>query len=290
MKGKPSKDQFPRLYQIYEESDKSDPDKNFLYGLFNEAHSQEDLFFWGYWESLFQNIVERENWDFVKSKIIEVIHTLRETGKIEIKGEPEKQQVKKIFAPGQCFDIFNEVHGYLFLKIAIGCEKINFIELSKKKKVKTPDLEGFKGQIQFVLEVKTINTSDDDHFNKESVVNPIEGHIFPKPSSDALDRIKSKISRDIKKATNQFETFPQAQKIIFFVIDLDLNCNTPDFRENLIKHGQALVNRDLTICGIFQFISRWGLWKWNPNLLVAPFLDQRYERYLLELINGLKCS
>lgn len=247
------KTQFPRLYQIYEESDRFHPG-NCLSKLFGDDPFQDDLSLYKYYESLFHNIDE-ENWESFKSKGAQTLHEIRQD---KISGESKEGMADQQVDHFQCFDTFNEVHGYLFLKEKIGCEKVKFLE---KAQVKTPDLEGFKGQTHFVLEVKTINTSDDHHAHLKGV----KGYEDFTPSFMKLKILFCKV---IVVAKKQLDAFPLARKIIFLVIDLDLNCNTPEFREKLcqeIKQDMALVNKDLTICGIFSRA------KWRPQNVDIPF-------------------
>jgi len=257
---------FPRLYQIYEKSKQSDPEKIILSYLFGDAPPTDDLSFYEYWESLFQKI-DKENWDFFKAKAAKILTAIQKYGRVQISGEAQKAKVPKKWSPFRCLDTFNEVHGYLFLMQEIGCGSVKFLKESKTSGEKKPDLEGWKNQTQFVLDVKTINRSDDEHADSESVANPVKGEIKLLSDPEKLINLQSKIRHDICVGKKQLNSFPQAKKIIFFVINIDGSCNRPHFREQLskaIKQDIAMTNEDITICGKFQL-------NWNPSKGMEKF-------------------
>ncbi len=156
---------FPRLYEIYTLSDQQNSN-NCLYGFSDLRPESNDNQLYEYYENLFQQI-DQDNWEVFKEKLSEKVLGTHSVAKISITGKSDPQKHSPLYPKYQGFDYFNEVHGYLYLKDRMCCEKVAFLQETQNK---TPDLKGVKGSSAFVLEVKTINTSDDLQAYLERVV------------------------------------------------------------------------------------------------------------------------
>jgi len=117
----------------------------------------------------------------------------------------------------QLWNTLDEARGYEFLAEK-GYAQIEFIKPSKKDGVRSPDLIGRKAGSTAVLEVKTINESQDNLGENASWRN--EAVTVPQNLSEALTR---KIVVTIEDATDQLKSYPHPtdRKIVFLVIRFD---------------------------------------------------------------------
>ena len=187
---------FPKLYEIYCESDKADEANYFA--KFDEALEMHLARF--DYEQLEEELRQLDDaaWQEFKQKALAYVTT-----KDSCRGYH------------QIFDCFNEVKGYLYLK-SEGCENIHFILESS---VTSPDLRACYGSSTVLLEVKTINKSkeDIDWFNA-----------YPPQAKEAIqglgDPLKRKIADDISKAKSQLLDYASEgvkRRIVYLVINLD---------------------------------------------------------------------
>ncbi len=215
---------FPRLYQIYTLSDQQNQD-NCLYGFSDLTTESNGNWLYEYYENLFQQI-DQDNWEVFKKKLSEKMIGIHKNAYISIIGKSSKTNHSPIYPKFQGLDYFNEVHGYLYLKDRMCCAEVTFFQENQNK---TPDLKGTKGTSTIVLEVKTINTSNDLHAYFESVVRddqktPDEKSIdldYPRTEKEILRGLEKKIKSDVRHAKGQMADLPGTQKIVLFVIDLD---------------------------------------------------------------------
>jgi hypothetical protein len=218
---------FPRLYEIYALSDQRNQD-NCLYGFSDLTPESNGNWIYEYYETLFQQI-DRDNWEVFKEKLSEKVLGIRKRARISIIGKSQKQKHSPMYPKFQGFDYFNEVHGYIYLKEKKCCEKVTFLQENNTTLKKTPDLKGIKGNSTIILDVKTINTSDDLHAYFERVVRdekktPEEKSIdldYPMTEKEIRRGLGNKIESDVEHAKGQMASFQGAQKIVLFVIDLD---------------------------------------------------------------------
>ena len=224
---------FPRLYGIYLLSDQQNP--NNCLSKLSELNPDSNVnLLYEYYESLFQKI-DQDNWKVFKEKLSGKVLGAHENARISSKGKKDKEEYSPIYPRFQGFNYFNEVHGYLYLKDRMHCEEVTFLREDVASSQKTPDLKSTRGTSVIVLEVKTINTSDDFSAHLERGVRdermaPHEKPLdldHPKTEKENPKGLENKIWSDIEHAKGQMANFHGAQKIALFVIDLD-DCNIRD--------------------------------------------------------------
>lgn len=120
-----------------------------------------------YYETLFQQI-DRDNWEVFKEKLSGKVLGICKRARISIIGKTQRHS--PMYPKFQGFDCFSEVHGYFYLKEKKRCEKVTFLQKINTTLKKTSDLKGIKGNSTIILDLKTINTSDDLHAYFERVV------------------------------------------------------------------------------------------------------------------------
>lgn len=198
---------FPRLYELYCDSDQDNEENYFdsldeflknLWGA-RAAHkrSEEEL----------QQLVPVA-WDAFKQKVSPYV-----TSRDERRGW------------NQLVECFNEVKGYLYLK-SQGCEDIQFIP--EESNSKSPDLKAHCGSSVVLLEVKTVNQSDDEikyiSGNSEIGNDGVRKFTVREIHPGLNDHLKSKIIDAIVQAKNQFIEYTcdgVRRRIAYLVIRLD---------------------------------------------------------------------
>jgi hypothetical protein len=260
MENKYVQQKFPLLYEIYALSDQQKLN-HCLYGINELTPDRDGIWFYEYYENLLQRI-DQDNWEVFKKKLSEKVIGIHKNARISIIGKSGKTNHSPIFPKSQGFDCFNEVHGYLYLKDRIRCEEVTFLQEIQGNQNKTPDLKGTKGNSTFVLEVKTINTSDDfsaylERGVREDQKAPNEESIdldYPKTEKEILKGLENKIKSDVEHAKGQMADFLGAQKIVLFVIDLDDSNVRYCLKQNLKEVDEN--NEELQIVAGLQ-----GLWR-----------------------------
>jgi len=198
-----SKD-FPRLYDLYCESDQQDEANYFA--TFYEV--LENPYVRPYYERLEEELGQLDDvaWQGLKRKVFRYV------------GIRNSQR-----GYSQLFDLLNEAKGYLYLK-SQGCEEIRFIPEDSDG---APDLITHCGGSVFLLEVKTINKSKEENdiikANSERPVvvrmQVIEGRL------GLDDSLKRKITGKINKAKRQLMSYACdgiQRRIAYLIIHLDI--------------------------------------------------------------------
>lgn len=129
----------------------------------------------------------------------------------------------------QLFNHLYEAFGYDWLAKQ-GYTDIEFIARRDKESKRTPELFGKSKSSKAILEVKTINCSEQEIDRRK---------IFPPPVLDLTqglsDGFKNKFLDDIRSAREQLEKFdvPTDRKIVLIVIrtDIEFWCNEKIYRE-----------------------------------------------------------
>ncbi len=99
----------------------------------------------------------------------------------------------------QLFYILNQTHAYNYLR-AVGASSIRFIPRSKRRSVKTPDIEGVLDSRRVLCEVKSLNPSQDEvHVRTEGGVSRI--------ATSLDDGFFRKLRSDIANAMKQLEAY-----------------------------------------------------------------------------------
>lgn len=120
-------------------------------------------------------------------------------------------------------ELMNEAKGYVFLKRS-GCGEIKFIPTAT---VKTPDIEGNCDTGKIILEVKTVNPSEENNgysywnsYNNEMTALDVQTRL-----SDGLKRKLDELCKDTVEKFDAYDSLnAKTRHILFCVIELDTNC------------------------------------------------------------------
>jgi hypothetical protein len=188
---------FPRLLDLYEHSDKSNPN-NYFHVEFPLPLGEEE-------KRLAR--LDLASWKILRDKTMPFVSA----------DDPLRSYQ-------QLWNMLDEARGYVFLADQ-GYNRIEFIEIDKSKKggKRTPDLIGFKIGSSALLEVKTINESGDNlspnaPWRKEAVVVP----------QQLSEEFKRKAISTIEQATGQLLSFPGQtdRKIVLLVVRFNFGQKT----------------------------------------------------------------
>jgi hypothetical protein len=204
---------FPRLYELYELSDQSHPDNYFVNALLRHYTCDPDLtrVSLGPLENALE-CLDGEAWEQLRGKALPLI----------VQKDPRRQW-------SQLFNHLYEAFGYQWLAKE-GYTDIQFVARRDKQSERTPELFGKSSASKAILEVKTINRSEQE-------INRLE--MFPRPVLDLTqglsDGFKNKFLDDIKNAREQLEKFDITtdRKIVLVVIrpDFEFWCNDKIYKE-----------------------------------------------------------
>ena len=181
---------FPRLLDLYEHSDKTSP-KNYFNVDYPLPLEEEE-------KRLAR--LDSASWQVLRDKAVRHVCFDDPTRRYQ-----------------QLWNTLDEARGYEFLAEQ-GYEQIKFITPSNKDGVRSPDMIGRKAGSTAVLEVETINESQDNLGENASWRN--EAVTVPQNLSEALTR---KIVVTIEDATDQLKSYPRPtdRKIVFLVLRFD---------------------------------------------------------------------
>lgn len=211
---------FPRLFDLYQRSKKDDPKNYFNF---------EELIPWS--ASNFAEIektlsrLDTESWGKLCAKALSYISADDSLRRYQ-----------------QLFDHLNEAKGYVFLADQ-GFTRIEFIEPKKSKKdtPPSPDLFARKADSTALLEVKTINESQDNlspsaPWRNEAVI----------VRRNLSEEFKGKIKSTIVQARSQLDSYPQSadRKIVFLIIRFDHGQKTAWHLYSELKDFVAAQTRD----------------------------------------------
>jgi hypothetical protein len=191
---------FPRLFDLYQHSDKGDSQNYFNF---------DELFPIALLGSAAYADIE---------KALARLDAAA-WGKLRKKALPYATTDDPLRSYQQLFNTLDEARGYVFLADQ-GYELIEFIEpgLGKKNNPESPDLFAKKSDSTAILEVKTINESDD-------CLKPSapwrHGAVIVPPSLS--EKLEDKIDSTIQKACSQLNSFPLRtdRKIVLLVSHFD---------------------------------------------------------------------
>ena len=190
---------YPRLHDLFENSDKSHPDNYF---------------------ALFTKWLEHKIARNVYAELEKRLSLLSSGAWTALRGKALPYVVKKDGnrAWTQLFDTLNEVYGYeLLLRAGYNKENIAFIQSSKS----APDLEGMKKDEATLVEVKTINYSnlEIERLNEWPPKAWRAHRVMP-------ETLVKKIDSTVKKAILQLESYCSntgKRKLILILLSLDSN-------------------------------------------------------------------
>ena len=207
---------FPRLYELYSESDTISKVNYFALPKFQNAVNitdtrtqyEDELIQYKRLEKDLQQL-DGNAWRKLKQKAVKYVAIINKHREHE-----------------QLFNTLSEVKGYLYLK-SEGCTEVRFIS---EENTQTPDLYGRHGNSRILMEVKTINRSDDerDWIRANSEIN-VDGirHMTARGVRTGLsDVFKDKIRGTIDTAKRQLMSYRcngVQRKIVYLVISPDLS-------------------------------------------------------------------
>jgi len=206
---------FPRLFELYRESDQTAPGNWFLQPGINRGLVAEEPIFRRIEEDLQQ--LDSLAWTAFKSKARRYVHLQDPWG-----------------YHSQLFDCLHEVKGYLYLKDN-GYEEIEFIPEQKDRF--TPDLRARVGKSVAVMEVKTVNESDEQ---KDYLAAPIQEHEFVDMDLHLRGAFEGKLLSTLEHACAQLLaiTDSSARPIVYFAIRPDFNFDAhPEIADFLRAHS-----------------------------------------------------
>ncbi len=191
---------FPRLFQLYSQSDQTSLTNWFRQSGTNRALASQDPGHCRIEAELHQ--LDSLAWQAFKSKTAGYVHLKDQWGYHR-----------------QLFDCFSEVKGYLYLKRQ-GYQRIEFIPEQKDRA--TPDLCAHIGKSVAVMEVKTVNESD---AQKDYLAAPIEEHECVDMDLQLPEAFKKKLRSTLDHACVQLSaiTHSSARRIVYFAIRADFN-------------------------------------------------------------------
>jgi hypothetical protein len=194
---------FPRLFDLYQHSDKNDPNNYFD---FDELYP----FIGGGAFPAVENMLARldtESWEKLREKALPYVAVDDPTRRYQ-----------------QLFSALDEARGYVFLADQ-GYERIEFIQPKKNKKgtPQSPDLVAIRLGSTAILEVKTINESDEN-----LAPNAEWRHKAITVRPDLSEEFKGKLISTVEQAGNQLNSHPHPsdRKIVLLVVHLDYGQKT----------------------------------------------------------------
>jgi hypothetical protein len=178
------KNTHPKLYELCKLSQSQvleSHENNYFHNFEEEGNDSKDRL-----KSLESDLscLDKEAWEYLKNKL--------SISKAMI--NPSEKRKWEQFS-----DYLNEIKGYLYLKDA-GCDEIQYIEEEIKK---TPDFYAVKNNDKYLLEVKTINISDDEAERRQP--DNLGGCRSLEPGINS--GLNSQIISKIKQAEKQLETY-----------------------------------------------------------------------------------
>jgi hypothetical protein len=188
---------FPRLFDLYQRSDKSNPKNYFdfkeLFPIASQAFARS--------EELFSRL-DLKSWEKLREKALPYV----------VVDDPFRRYQ-------QLWSTLDEARGYILLADQ-GYEQIEFIEPSKGKKhlPQLPDLVATRTDSTAILEVKTINES-----NENLSPNAEWRHKAITVRPDLAPEFKGKIVSTVEQARKQLDSYPHRsdRKIVLLVIRFD---------------------------------------------------------------------
>ena len=222
---------FPRLYDLFLVSNQSHPDNYFLQPRVESALYREDDKLLE-WERKFAEFGP-EAWEQFKCKAAPYV------------------SARDFFGfPGQLFEIFNEVEGYLYLKNK-ACKEIVFIE--EKGQGLKPDLYGSSQESEYLLEVKTIGESDEW---VKYLLSRAETKEMVRGQHSLNEGMKNKVQESLNKAIKQLNSYSKGreEKVILLVTIFDQDSLSDnffdDFRNFICQIRDKIKKEGFRICHI----------------------------------------
>ena len=169
---------YPRLYEIFCESDRDN----------------RQNYFWDFDETL-GNPLAQPHYERLEEDLQQLDKKAWQELKKKACGDVTAENNRRGYE--QLFNDLSEAKGYLYLK-SEGYTEVRFIP---KENTQTPDLYGCRGSSGILMEVKTINISDEELNYLKANRELRNGHMQARDVRNGLsDSLKSKIINTINKA------------------------------------------------------------------------------------------
>jgi hypothetical protein len=193
---------FPRLFDLYQRSDKNSPSNYFdfreLFPFASAAFAEAEKVL---------SVLDFRSWEKLREKALPYI---------AIDNSLRRYQ--------QLWSALDEARGYVFLANQ-GYQQIKFIDpnASKKGGLQSPDLFAIEGGSTAILEVKTVNES-----NENLSPNARWRHEAVSVRADLSPKFKGKLLSAIEQARSQLNSFPHSsdRKILLLVVRFDYGQKT----------------------------------------------------------------
>jgi len=215
------RERLPRLYDLYDRSDKKHPDNYFTNFSARRAEILFEKIFKPWEETLGR--LDPKAWEQLVTKTLPYV---------------TKKCLRREYT--QLFDHLNEARGYVLLADR-GYGEISFIDCKyqqKKKQTESPDLLGKSQNSTAILEVKTLNVSEKELDWKEC------DRFQTRTVTGLSVEFGKKLCSTIAKAKEQLDMYPKSvdKKIVLLLIRFDmdniLEAHNYTALKNLIKTNQ----------------------------------------------------
>lgn len=232
---------FPRLHELYSESDTDNADNYFRQdGVMRALKGRRDSL-----REIEKELQELDDlaWTQLKAKTLKYV---------------SKKDVRRHYA--QLFECLHEVKGYMFLKRE-GYKEIYFNE---EIDTKSPDLWARRNQSVAAIEVKTVNESDQevnyiegeqDYFDPELNRKVRPARKWTTKLAAARDeKLKDKLKKTIDLAKSQLLEFSSddgVRKIILLVIRLDSHLRATGNRDELAEFIKGRAGDQIEVAYLF---------------------------------------
>lgn len=213
----PWADRFPRLCDLYLESELGHPNNYFEYKNVSLQLLRQPP--WVYYIELEEvlSLMDSDDWNEFKKKTKPYV-TAKDRG-----------------WNTQIIERFHEAQGYAFLKQQ-GYSKVHFIP--EEQSQKTPDLIGTGNQGVALLEAKRIRDSDDENdelvMSMEQISMPMHEEVH-----SLSDPLKAKLNSTVRRAETQLYSYDagdNVRRILFLSIRLDLKDDTNETKQQLAQY------------------------------------------------------
>lgn len=217
---------YPHLYELFAASDVQPADNYFA--RMDGFHSPQAIQSYCDWENRFARLDQKSRENIIARAAPLV--TRRDT----IKGRHW----------AALFETLNEIKGYIYLQ-ELGYSEVRFIPPTS---LRTPDVHGSASFGDALLEVKTVNASNND--------NKLVG-VVQKADLGLPDGLKAKLASDYAAACQQLGSFlvrEPTRRICCFYITMDLSVVLARSNQQALNTFLASIEKD---CEIYHHSQHW---------------------------------
>lgn len=207
---------FPRLFELFEESNKNNTANWFLQQGVLRALREADAAAISLEDEMQQ--LDAEAWSALLRKAVPYVHVRDEWG-----------------YHAQLFDRLNEAKRYIYLK-RLGYQDIEFV--SEESSKPTPDLCAHLGPTVTLMEVKTVRESE---WQKNYFEIPAAERKAVRGISEPPEGLKKKLLATVAHGRRQLsasEYLNASNRILYLVVRLDFHCHGDDALYAFVKSTQ----------------------------------------------------